>query len=77
MTLKGGAGRGAGEALGRAAGRGRGVEATAAGRRLASLECERGADPREAVFRAAVERGWVLLELATRARRRSRTSSCA
>jgi ABC-2 type transport system ATP-binding protein len=28
------------------------------------LECERGADPREAVFRAAVERGWVLLELA-------------
>ncbi|HEX9944311.1 MAG TPA: ABC transporter ATP-binding protein [Thermoanaerobaculia bacterium] len=28
------------------------------------LECERGADPREEVFRAAVERGWVLLELA-------------
>jgi len=28
------------------------------------LECERGSDPREAVFRAAVERGWVLLELA-------------
>jgi ABC-2 type transport system ATP-binding protein len=28
------------------------------------LECERGADPREAVFRAAVEHGWVLLELA-------------
>ena len=29
-----------------------------------SLECERGSDPREEVFRAAVERGWVLLELA-------------
>ena len=28
------------------------------------LECERGADPREGVFRAAVEKGWVLLELA-------------
>jgi ABC-2 type transport system ATP-binding protein len=28
------------------------------------LQCERGADPRERVFRAAVERGWVLLELA-------------
>jgi ABC-2 type transport system ATP-binding protein len=28
------------------------------------LECERGGDPREAVFRTAVERGWVLLELA-------------
>ena len=28
------------------------------------LECERGSDPREAVFRAAVEHGWVLLELA-------------
>jgi gliding motility-associated transport system ATP-binding protein len=28
------------------------------------LECGRGTDPREAVFRAAVERGWVLLELA-------------
>jgi L-alanine-DL-glutamate epimerase-like enolase superfamily enzyme len=28
------------------------------------LECDRGADPRERVFRAAVERGWVLLELA-------------
>ena len=28
------------------------------------LECERGADPREAVFRCAVEHGWVLLELA-------------
>jgi gliding motility-associated transport system ATP-binding protein len=27
------------------------------------LECERGADPREEVFRAAVERGWVILEL--------------
>ena len=28
-----------------------------------SVECARGADPREAIFRAAVERGWVLLEL--------------
>jgi gliding motility-associated transport system ATP-binding protein len=28
------------------------------------LECERGADPREGVFRAAVANGWVLLELA-------------
>lgn len=28
------------------------------------LDCERGADPREDVFRAAVERGWVILELA-------------
>jgi ABC-2 type transport system ATP-binding protein len=28
------------------------------------LECERGSDLREAVFRTAVERGWVLLELA-------------
>jgi ABC-2 type transport system ATP-binding protein len=27
------------------------------------VECARGADPREAIFRAAVERGWVLLEL--------------
>ncbi|MBV8199760.1 MAG: ATP-binding cassette domain-containing protein, partial [Acidobacteria bacterium] len=28
------------------------------------LECDRNADPRERVFHAAVERGWVLLELA-------------
>jgi ABC-2 type transport system ATP-binding protein len=28
------------------------------------LECERGADPREEVFRAAVANGWTLLELA-------------
>ncbi len=28
-----------------------------------AVECARGADPREAIFRAAVERGWVLLEL--------------
>ena len=27
------------------------------------LECQPGADPREEVFRAAVEQGWVLLEL--------------
>src|SRR6202040_2631345 len=31
------------------------------------LECDRAADPREEVFRAAVERGWVLLELALEA----------
>ena len=29
-----------------------------------SLECADGRDPREAVFRLAVERGWILLELA-------------
>jgi len=29
-----------------------------------TLECEPGGDPREAVFRTAVERGWVILELA-------------
>lgn len=28
------------------------------------LDCERGSDPREEVFRAAVENGWVILELA-------------
>jgi len=28
------------------------------------LECERGADPREEIFRAAVANGWTLLELA-------------
>src|SRR6185295_8513546 len=28
------------------------------------LECDRGSDLREAIFRLAVERGWVLLELA-------------
>jgi ABC-2 type transport system ATP-binding protein len=28
------------------------------------LDCERGTDPREEVFRAVVEHGWVLLELA-------------
>jgi ABC-2 type transport system ATP-binding protein len=28
------------------------------------LECDRAGDPREEVFRAVVERGWVLLELA-------------
>lgn len=35
----------------------------AAGEGAYSLECERGRDPREEVFRAAVENGWVLLEL--------------
>jgi ABC-2 type transport system ATP-binding protein len=29
-----------------------------------SLECAEGRDPRESIFRLAVERGWVLLELA-------------
>jgi ABC-2 type transport system ATP-binding protein len=29
-----------------------------------SIECVEGRDPREAIFRLAVERGWVLLELA-------------
>jgi ABC-2 type transport system ATP-binding protein len=29
-----------------------------------SLECEHSSDPREAVFRAAVDNGWTLLELA-------------
>ena len=28
------------------------------------LECEKDSDPREEIFRAAVDRGWVLLELA-------------
>ena len=28
-----------------------------------SVECEASADPREAIFRAAVDSGWVLLEL--------------
>jgi ABC-2 type transport system ATP-binding protein len=39
-----------------------GVKATDAGAFV--LDCERGADPREEVFRTAVERGWVILELA-------------
>ena len=38
-----------------------GVTATDGGYKL---ECAGGTDPREAVFRAAVEHGWVLLELA-------------
>ena len=44
-------------------------------RRASRSSASRARDPREAVFRLAVERGWVLLELARR-RRRSRTSSC-
>jgi ABC-2 type transport system ATP-binding protein len=41
-----------------------GPEGLAPGAESAFLvECARGADPREAIFRAAVERGWVLLEL--------------
>jgi ABC-2 type transport system ATP-binding protein len=39
-----------------------GVRRTAEG--VYVLDCERGSDPREEVFRLAVERGWVLLELA-------------
>jgi ABC-2 type transport system ATP-binding protein len=34
------------------------------GRSRFNLECEHQSDPREAVFRAAVENGWTLLELA-------------
>jgi ABC-2 type transport system ATP-binding protein len=51
----------AGEALGRIPGI-VGVAALDAG--AWRLECERGADPREEVFRAAVANGWTLLELA-------------
>lgn len=40
------------------------VRPGAAGAGSYVLECGRGADPREAVFHAAVEHGWVLLELA-------------
>ena len=39
------------------------VRATEGGRRFA-LACARGADPRAAIFRLAVERGWTLVELA-------------
>ena len=31
------------------------------------VEHERAADPREAIFRLAVDRGWVILELAAQA----------
>jgi ABC-2 type transport system ATP-binding protein len=41
-----------------------GVRPGAGGPGSLVLECDRAADPREEVFRAAVERGWVLLELA-------------
>jgi len=45
-----------------------GATATAGGAAGAAttyvLECDRAADPREQVFHAVVERGWVLLELA-------------
>ncbi len=41
-----------------------GVTAVDGGAGGYKLECAGGADPREAVFRAAVEHGWVLLELA-------------
>jgi ABC-2 type transport system ATP-binding protein len=51
---------GAGDALGQLPGV-VGVTPLDAGWRL---ECEPGADPREEVFRAAVEHGWVLIELA-------------
>ena len=40
------------------------LSASPAGEAGFRLECEAGMDPREAVFRAAVERGWVLIELA-------------
>jgi ABC-2 type transport system ATP-binding protein len=47
-----------------AAGVGAGPGAADATAARFSLECADGRDPREAVFRLAVERGWVLLELA-------------
>jgi ABC-2 type transport system ATP-binding protein len=31
--------------------------------RLYKLECEPESDPRESIFRAAVENGWILLEM--------------
>ena len=40
------------------------VEPIDGGRSRFNLECEHQSDPREAVFRAAVENGWTLLELA-------------
>lgn len=40
------------------------VKAIDGGRSRFSLECEHASDPREAVFRAAVDNGWTLLELA-------------
>ncbi len=40
-----------------------GVSPAAAGRTRFKVECEGGADPREEIFRAAVDRGWVLVEL--------------
>ena len=43
---------------------GAGVAAAGDGVARFSLECAEGRDPREAIFRLAVERGWVLLELA-------------
>jgi ABC-2 type transport system ATP-binding protein len=47
----------------RAAAGGPGAAPDAAPESAFLVECARGADPREAIFRAAVERGWVLLEL--------------
>jgi ABC-2 type transport system ATP-binding protein len=45
------------------------AEAAGAGAAVrVSLECEAAADPREAIFRLAVNRGWVLLGLARRQR---------
>jgi ABC-2 type transport system ATP-binding protein len=60
VTLKE-AGDGAGEALAAVAG----VTSVRQGDEAASflLDCAAGADPREAVFEAAVAAGWVLLEL--------------
>jgi len=51
------------EALGALPGVG-GVEAVGEEGRRLRVACAPGTDPREAIFRAAVERGWVLLELA-------------
>lgn len=60
VTLKEAAG-GAAEALSQLPGV-LGVRQTDSGTLI--LDCERGADPREEVFRAAVANGWVILELA-------------
>jgi ABC-2 type transport system ATP-binding protein len=54
---------GAAEALGALAGVESVEVADESGRRF-DLSCARGADPRAAIFRLAVERGWTLLELA-------------
>ena len=55
VTAADGGARGAGDT---------GGDSAAGGSARFSLECADGRDPREAIFRLAVERGWVLLELA-------------